>query len=59
MTGLNDLFRCVDCDLIFCEPKEYSETYEAYGRPIIHRYFACPNCAGAFVEQGESDESEE
>lgn len=53
-----DLFKCMDCDLLFALPKEYVETYEAYGRPVTHRYFACPRCAGAFVELGESDDTE-
>ena len=36
--------------------EEYNETLEAYGRPLLYRYFACPLCAGAFEEwEGEED----
>lgn len=53
---MNELFRCMDCGLVFSEPREYTELFEAYGRPLRHRYFACPLCAGALEEwEGEED----
>ena len=58
MQNENELYKCLDCDLIFDEPQDYTETYEAYGRPLIHHYLACPRCAGNFMELKENDESE-
>lgn len=49
-------YRCLDCDAVFYQPREWTEEYEVYGRPLYHSFMGCPYCAGAFEEEDDDDD---
>lgn len=50
---------CDDCECVFYTPKVYTETEEAYGRPIKISFYGCPYCAGASYREKDPDEWDE
>lgn len=56
------MFKCNDCDLVFEEPKEYTEDRTPGGAfeggSFIYRWTGCPNCGGNYEEYEEVEEDE-
>lgn len=48
------MYKCCDCNLVFSEPKHYSEDRTPYGgmaEPGFTEHFTgCPSCGGAYDE---------
>lgn len=48
------MYICSDCELVFSEPKRYSEDCTPYGGPaepgFSRSYTGCPSCGGAYDE---------
>ena len=43
------MFLCLDCDALFEEPQEYTETHGLSSTPYEMKS-GCPHCGGAYVE---------
>lgn len=57
------MYKCVDCGLVFDEPKLFSEDRTPGGAfeggSFIERWYGCPNCScnyEKFIEEEEEDE---
>ena len=48
------MFLCLDCEALFEEPKEYTETYGLSSPPYETRS-GCPHCCGAYVKTTSCD----
>ena len=46
------MFVCVECECLFEDPKEYTETHGLEHGPYEH-FDGCPICGGAYVETHE------
>lgn len=51
----NEAYYCENCNLIFNEPKEYTENREPYGggsgdSSFIEHYLGCPSCSGGYTK---------
>ncbi len=48
------MFICNECELVFSEPKRYSEDCTPYGGPaepgFSRTYSGCPSCGGSYDE---------
>ena len=48
------MYKCHDCNLVFSEPKRYSEDRAPYGAELDPRFFetliGCPSCGGSYEE---------
>lgn len=46
------MYKCVECGMVFEEPKMYSEDCTPYGGSgeygFINKYYGCPNCEGNY-----------
>lgn len=43
------MYLCLDCDNLFEDPKEYSETH-GLSSPPYETWTGCPRCGGGYVE---------
>lgn len=54
------MYRCLDCNYEFDEPKEYKEDLTPGGAneggSFICKYNGCPRCSGAYEEIEEEEE---
>ncbi len=49
------MYLCLDCDKLFEEPRDYTETH-GLDSPPYETWSGCPECAGAYVETFKCDE---
>lgn len=53
------MYKCVECDYVFDEPRSYSEDRTPGGAfeggSFIYRYSGCPSCSGNYDEAVECD----
>lgn len=52
------MYKCLDCDCIFENPKKFIERH-GLDTPPYEEFFGCPVCGGSFEEYDEYEESED